>query len=143
MNRTIFILSILTFGVIGIHNSIIAQEPPYPDIEEPPLPVEEDPIYDFVEVEPQFPGGMDSLMNYIILNTEFPGSYEGQGNVYVQFVIEKSGEITNIKVVKGVNDAYDKEAIKVIESMPNWSPGEINGKAVRCRYTLPIRFTIH
>lgn len=64
------------------------------------------------------------------------------GKVYVQFVVEKNGSISNVKVIKGVDASLDKEAVRVIESMPKWTPGKQRGKAVRVSYTMPINFQL-
>lgn len=66
-----------------------------------------------------------------------------QGKVYVQFVVEKDGSITDVNVIKGVHKTLDNEAIRVVSGMPKWKPGKQRGKAVRVRYTIPINFTIN
>ena len=65
-----------------------------------------------------------------------------QGKVFVQFVVEKDGSVSNIKVVRGVDASLDKEAVRVVSVMPKWKPGKQRGKAVRVAYTLPIAFQI-
>ena len=65
-----------------------------------------------------------------------------QGKVYIQFVIEKDGSITDVKVIRGVDASLDKEAVRVVKSMPKWKPGKQRNKPVRVSYTLPINFQL-
>ena len=105
-------------------------------------------IYQVSEVEqkPEFPGGMEALYKFIGKNLRLPTimCYDGgiQGRVTCSFIVEKSGRISNVEVVKSLDPAGDKEAVRVIESMPNWIPGKQNGIPVRVKYTIPINFKI-
>jgi len=65
-----------------------------------------------------------------------------QGKVYVEFVVEKDGKISDVKLKKGVSAGLDKEAQRLVKAMPNWNPGKMNGKAVKCRFVLPVKFTL-
>jgi protein TonB len=120
------------------------------DPEEVPPPVEEvkiidEPIQDFVEVDPAFPGGEAAMIQFIQKNVVYPElsrEMGEQGTVYVQFVVNSDGSIQDVVVLKGVSDQLDKEAVRVVKKMPNWSPGEQAGKKVRVRYQIPIKFTI-
>lgn len=120
------------------------------DPEELPPPVEdvkivEEPIQDFVEVDPAFPGGEAAMIQFIQKNVQYPElsrEMGEQGIVYVQFVVNSDGSIQDVVVLKGVSDLLDKEAVRVVKKMPNWSPGEQAGKKVRVRYQIPIKFTI-
>ena len=106
---------------------------------------EEEEIFQTVEVQPEFPGGMAELMKYIQKNIKYPTicQEEGiQGRVIVQFVVNTDGSISDVEVVKPVNPHLDKEAIRLVSSMPNWKPGEQRGKKVRVRYTLPVTFRL-
>ncbi|MCG8577849.1 MAG: energy transducer TonB [Flavobacteriales bacterium] len=110
-----------------------------------PEEIVEEPIADFAEVEPSFPGGESAMMEWIRDNIEYPQlSVEmgEQGIVYCQFVVNKDGSIEQVKVVRGVSDALDDEAKRVVRRMPKWTPGEQAGKKVRCRFTLPIHFRL-
>lgn len=114
-------------------------DPPPVDI---PKPKEEE-ILDFVEEDATFPGG--NIQKWINENVVYPDvsrELGEQGKVYVEFVVETNGNITNVRVAKGVSDDLDKEAVRVIRKMPNWNPGKNNGKAVRSRCRLPINFTL-
>lgn len=102
-------------------------------------------IWDIPETQPSFPGGRQKLMEFLASNTHYPveclkDSIEGR--VVVSFMIERNGEITDAKVVKGVHPAMDQEAVRVIQMMPKWCPGKINGQSRRVRYTLPFTFRL-
>jgi protein TonB len=107
--------------------------------------IEEEPIADFAEVEPTFPGGEGAMMSWIQEHIEYPQlavEMGEQGIVYVQFVVNKDGSIEQVKIMRGVSDALDDEAKRVVKRMPKWTPGEQAGKKVRVRYTLPIHFRL-
>ena len=111
--------------------------PPPPEPEE----IVEDKIYDFPDVEPQYVEGVEAMMKFISSNFKIP--LEGddshiKGRIYVCFVIEKDGSISNAVVLKGLSPKLDAEAIRVIQLMPLWVPGMAKGKNIRCKYTLPI-----
>ena len=111
---------------------------------EPPK-VEETKVFDVVEEMPQFPGGQAALMEYLSKNIKYPVVAEEngvQGRVIVQFVVERDGSITDVKVVKSVDPSLDKEATRVVKSMPKWQPGKQNGSAVRVKYTVPVTFRL-
>lgn len=100
-------------------------------------------IFVVVEDMPSFPGG--NVQKWIAKHVEYPvlAMENGiQGKVYVQFVIEKDGAITDVKVLRGVDSSLDKEAVRVVKAMPKWKPGKQRGKAVRVSYTLPINFQL-
>ena len=107
--------------------------------------VHQETAFEIVEVMPEFVGGMEVLMNYLETEIEYPKKAEKQnieGRVYVQFVVEKDGDISGAKVLKGIGAGCDEEALRVVRSMPNWIPGENNGQKVRVKYTLPIKFVL-
>ena len=111
----------------------------------PPRPVEENKIHEIVEQMPSFPGGMGALMSWLGQNIKYPviAAETGvQGRVIVQFVVEKDGSITDVKIAKSVDPSLDKEATRVIKSMPHWIPGRQNGSPVRVRYTVPVTFKL-
>ncbi len=110
-----------------------------------PEKIEEEPILDIAEVEPSFPGGPAAMAAWIQKEVKYPelASEMGeQGMVYVKFVVNKDGSIEQVSVRKGVSDALDKEAIRVVKAMPKWTPGEQAGKPVRVSFTLPISFKL-
>ena len=102
-------------------------------------------VFDVVEVMPQFPGGATALMQYLSQNIRYPKEAmesETQGRVIVTFVVCKDGSICDAKVVKSVSPALDAEGLRVISSMPNWTPGTQSGKPVNVKYTVPISFRL-
>ena len=106
---------------------------------------EEEKVFEMVEQQPQFPGGMQELMKYIRDNLRYPviAQENGtQGRVIVGFVVGSNGKIRDVKVLRSVDPYLDKEAVRVVESMPSWIPGRQNGQAVSVKYTLPIQFKL-
>jgi protein TonB len=102
-------------------------------------------IYTVVEDMPEFVGGKDAMYKYIGDNLHYPLTarrYGLEGTVFTAFVVEKDGDISNVKVVKGMSGELDDEAKRVISEMPNWKPGKQNGQLVRVRFVLPIRFRL-
>jgi len=110
--------------------------------------VEEEEIFFVAEDMPLFNGKEASLgfREYVGKNLKYPdvAAENGiQGTVYVQFVVEPSGAISNVKVLRGVDPALDKEAIRIVQSSPKWTPGKQRGKAVRVSFTFPIKFQLN
>ncbi|MCT4615908.1 MAG: TonB family protein [Marinifilaceae bacterium] len=108
---------------------------------------EEDEAQVFVIVEnmPEFPGGQSALGRWIAKSIRYPVIAQENGitgKVYVNFVINRSGKVENVKVLRGVDPSLDKEAIRVINSMPKWKPGMQRGKPVKVSYTVPINFQL-
>lgn len=102
-------------------------------------------IYDFANPEAEFPGGPSSMQKWIMDNVRYPqAAIEDSisGKVYIQFVVEKTGNLSTIKIMRSPHEILSNEAIRLIKSMPKWEPGMINGEAVRMRYALPIVFRI-
>lgn len=98
-----------------------------------------------VEVMPEFPGGQKALFGFLGKNVIYPEMAFNsgiQGVVYVEFIVEKDGRITNVKVLRGIGGGCDEEAVRVIKSMPNWSAGRQQGHPVRVKYQAPIRFVL-
>jgi len=111
---------------------------------EPPK-VEENKVFDVVEEMPSFPGGNAALMSYLSSNVKYPvvAQENGvQGRVVVGFVVEKDGSVSDVKVVRSVDPSLDKEAMRVVKSMPRWNPGKQNGSAVRVKYNVPVLFRL-
>lgn len=104
-----------------------------------------DRIYDVAEHMPSFPGGTGALMHYIASNVKYPADAKKkgiQGRVLCTFVVEKDGRVTNVDVKYPEHPSLDKEARRVINSMPRWIPGRQGDKAIRVKYTLPISFKL-
>ena len=102
-------------------------------------------VFDMVEQMPTFPGGQQELMAYLGKNIKYPTIAQEngtQGRVIIQFVVERDGSITDVRVARGVDPYLDKEAVRVVKSMPKWLPGKQNGKAVRVKFTVPVMFRL-
>ena len=105
----------------------------------------DDTVYRSVEQMPRFPGGEAALMKYLESHINYPpeaAKNNVQGHVIVQFVVKKDGSIGEVKVVRSLDKDLDKEAIRVIKSLPNFTPGRQDGKAVSVWYTLPVTFKL-
>jgi len=106
----------------------------------------DDEFFMVVENMPEFPGGDLGLMKYIQKNVKYPPiakEYNITGKVYVSFIVDKSGAVTNVKIVRGVDKNLDGEALRVVKSLPRYKPGKQRGKAVRVMFTIPINFTLN
>ena len=104
-----------------------------------PLPPEKDKIYDTCDIMPEFPGGQNALLQFLAKNIKYPTEAQQQGKqgkVVVTFVIEKDGSITNAKVTQALYPSLDEESLRIVKSMPKWTPGKMkDGKVVRVQYT--------
>lgn len=95
---------------------------------------------------PRFPGGDEELFAYLRKNLKYlqeARALEMAGIVYVSFVVETDGSITEVTLARGIGNFCDEEAMRVVKSMPNWTPGKQNNIPVRVRYNLPIKFILH
>ena len=129
-------------------------EEPEPEVEEVvrgkmPAPVDtirpinndEKVLTGVVEYQPQFPGGIKACEQFIKENLHYPDTESDvQGRVIVSFLVERDGSLSDIKVVRGLDPAFDEEALRVVKMMPKWSPGATDGKISVMRYTIPIIF---
>ena len=107
--------------------------------------VSETEVFTIVEEMPAYPGGDQKLYEYLGKNIKYPqiARESGiQGRVFVNFVVEPDGSVSNVKVMRGIGGGCDEEAIRVIKSMPKWKPGKQRGKAVRVTYTIPVVFKL-
>lgn len=120
------------------------------DIQETVEVVEEEPeedneVFLIVEEPPTFPGGDEALRKYLGSAVKYPAIAQEngiQGRVFVKFVINQKGEVTNVQVARPFDPNLDKEAVRVVQSMPAWKPGKQRGKAVKVSYTVPINFVL-
>ena len=113
--------------------------------EKPKVEEETNKVFDVVEQMPQFPGGQSALFDYLSSHIKYPVVAEEngvQGRVIVTFVVERDGSITDTKVAKSVDPSLDREAMRVVRTMPNWIPGKQNGSAVRVKFTVPVTFRL-
>lgn len=125
-------------AVLKAKEDIAAPEPPK-------HVVEETKIFTVVEQMPMFPGGDGALMGYLRDNIHYPtvAAENGvQGRVVVGFVVERDGSITDVNILRGVDPSLDREAMRVVKSMPKWTPGKQNGSAVRVKYQCPVSFRL-
>ena len=125
-------------AVLKAKEDIAAPEPPK-------HVVEETKIFTVVEQMPMFPGGDGALMGYLHDNIHYPtvAAENGvQGRVVVGFVVERDGSITDVNILRGVDPSLDREAMRVVKSMPKWTPGKQNGSAVRVKYQVPVSFRL-
>ena len=115
-------------------------------VETPVEEEEEEVVFMVVETMPEFPGGQQALFKYLSENVKYPviAQENGiQGRVICQFTVNKDGSIVDVEVVRSGGDAsLDKEAVRVIKSMPKWKPGKQRGKPVRVKYTVPVNFKL-
>jgi len=116
-----------------------------PDKITPADSTSDDDVFLVVENQPEFPGGADSMMQYIQKNISYPpiGDSDVEGTVFVSCIIELDGNISNVEVKRGIGDYYNKEAMRVVQSMPAWKPGYQAGKPVRVKMFIPVRFILH
>lgn len=114
-------------------------------VEEKKEPVDDNKVFDVVEQNPVFPGGEAALLKYVAEHIRYPAMAQEnniQGRVVVQFVVTKTGSIGQVKVVRSKDPDLDKEAVRVVKSLPKFTPGKMNGHAVNVWYTLPINFKL-
>lgn len=107
--------------------------------------VEEQHIFTVVENMPEFPGGEVAMYKFINKHIDYPRMAKESGisgRVFVTFVVERDGSVTDVKILRGIGGGCDEEAMRVIKMMPKWNPGEQRGKPVRVQYRMPIKFTL-
>ena len=128
--------------VEAVRNDIAVAAPPPPPAPKPEVATK---VFDVVEEMPSFPGGQGALMSYLASNIKYPfvAQENGvQGRVIVSFVVERDGSISDVRVARSVDPSLDREAQRVVKSMPRWKPGKQNGSAVRVKYTVPVVFRL-
>ncbi len=102
-------------------------------------------VFTAVEQEPKFPGGEDAFMKFLGTNIKYPAEMKkkkAQGKVFVSFIVEEDGSLSNMKVLRDAGYGSGKESVRVLSMSPKWQPGIQNGKKVRVQYTVPISFTL-
>jgi protein TonB len=107
--------------------------------------IEEAEIFRIVETKPSFPGGESALLKFLGSNINYPtmaSESEIQGKIFLTFVVEIDGSITDVKILRGIGGGCDEEAVRVVKMMPRWSPGKQRGKAVRVQFNLPVKFIL-
>ena len=132
MKKCFFLLALMLIGSMAVAQSVDA------------TPVEET-IYSVVETDPEYPGGIDALYKYLVTNAHYPENARQhgiQGTVYITFIIERDGSISNVKVLRSPSDELSAEAVRLVKAMARWKPGKQNGKPVRVQFNLPINFSL-
>lgn len=147
MKRMILAFMLLGFsGMAGAQVERSLEKANKETIISEPKEVEKDPIFVTVEKNPEFPGGTEALYQFIAANIKWPcKDCDCFGRVFVTFVIEKDGKVSNAKVLRDIcspEAGFGEEALRVVNLMPKWKPGYQNGKPVRVQYNLPINFTL-
>jgi protein TonB len=131
---------------LEIESTEVTEDTQVEIMEMPEEEVEEEPeVFLIVEDPPSFPGGEAKMFEYLGKNLKYPPMAKDagiQGIVYVTFVVLEDGDVTDVKVLRGIGGGCDEEAIRVVKNMPKWKPGKQRGKAVRVQFNLPIRFTL-
>lgn len=113
------------------------------DVEEE---VEDDVIFTVVEEQPTFPGGEEARVRFLGDNLRYPQMAREagiQGTVFVTFVVERDGSVTDVRVLRGIGGGCDEEAVRVVQAMPRWEPGRQRGQPVRVQFNMPIRFMLN
>ena len=133
---------------VEIENTEADENTQIEQVEVQPEEEEEEEIVNFyvIENKPEFPGGQAAMFKFIAEHTKYPEIAKENGitgKVFVQFVIDKDGSVTDVKVIRGVDPYLDKEAVRVVKSMPKWKPGSQRGKPVKVSFQLPINFTLY
>ncbi len=106
----------------------------------------DDYIFTIVEEQPEFPGGTEAMYKFLRDNMRYPTMAREagiQGTVFVTFVVERDGAITNVEVIRGIGGGCDEEAIRVVRNMPKWNPGKQRNQPVRVQFNLPVRFMLN
>jgi periplasmic protein TonB len=117
------------------------EQPQTAVVEQPPPPK----IFKYVEQMPTFPGGQQALMDYLAKNIRYPAAAREngiQGSVVLQFVVDETGNISSIQVLRDIGGGCADEAVRVVKAMPQWTPGKQNGAAVKVYFTLPVAFRL-
>ena len=111
-----------------------------------PESVTDETVFEVVKTMPEYPGGFSALSQYLVSNVKYPEEAKKkgiQGTVFVSYIIEKNGSVTNVKILRGIDSACDNEALRVVKSMPNWIPGKNDqNEPVRVQFNLPIKFQL-
>lgn len=136
----------IDLNVEADQETAVADYVPYvPAEEEEDEVVEDNQIFVVVESMPEFPGGYDALMKYLSENIKYPSLAKEmgiKGRVFLSFVVEKDGSVTDVRVLRGIGGGCDEEAVRVVENMPKWKPGTQRNNPVRVQFNLPVKFTL-
>ena len=138
--KKILFIALLSFGFMA---NAMAQH--FDEGEEVIEQSESDKVFEVAEKMPSFPGGQDALFDFIEKNIKYPKGAEDygiQGRVILTFIVKKDGSLSDVRVAKSVDPALDKEAVRLVKSMPKWSPGKEKGQFVNVKFTVPVTFRL-
>ena len=138
--KKILFIALLSFGFMA---NAMAQH--FDEGEEVIEQSESDKVFEVAEKMPSFPGGQDALFDFIEKNIKYPKGAEDygiQGRVILTFIVKKDGSLSDVRVAKSVDPSLDKEAVRIIKSMPKWSPGIEKGQFVNVKFTVPVTFRL-
>ena len=138
--KKILFIALLSFGFMA---NAMAQH--FDEGEEVIEQSESDEVFYVADKMPSFPGGQGALFDFIEKNIKYPKGAEDygiQGRVILKFIVKKDGSLSNVRVAKSVDPALDKEAVRLIKSMPKWSPGIEKGQFVNVKFTVPVTFRL-
>lgn len=136
--KKILFIALLSFGFMA---NAMAQH--FDEGEEVIEQSESDKVFEVVDEMPSFPGGQSALFDFMAKNIKYPKVAEEngiQGRVILTFIVKKDGSLSDVRVAKSVDPSLDKEAVRIIKSMPKWNPGTHKGKYVNVKFTLPVTF---
>lgn len=140
------VTSDIDIDVEADQSTVIEKYVPYvPPVVQEEEEIKEDQVFVVVESMPSFPGGNVALLNYLNSNLKYPALAKEMGisgRVFVSFVVEKDGSVTDIQILRGIGGGCDEEAIRVVKNMPKWIPGRQRSIPVRVRFNLPVKFTL-
>lgn len=132
--------------IIDIEATVFTQVQEFAPIIVEEEEVEEDVIFTVVEDQPSFPGGEEARIRYLNENLRYPQMAREagiQGTVFITFVVERDGSVTDVRVLRGIGGGCDEEAVRVVRNMPRWTPGRQRGQPVRVQFNMPIRFVLN
>ena len=138
--KKILFIALLSFGFMA---NAMAQH--FDEGEEVIEQSESDKVFEVAEKMPSFPGGQDALFDFIEKNIKYPKVAEDngiQGRVLVTFIVKKDGSLSDVRVAKSADPALDKEAVRLVKSMPKWNPGIHRGRYVNVKFTVPVTFRL-
>ena len=146
-------LAVLFFFAAGTTNTVTAQEEAEQKAKQAQAttaisqekPSADKNVYTVVEVMPSFPGGQAAMINYLVQNIKYPEEAKKKGvmgTVFITFIVETDGSVSNVKVLRGIGSGCDEEGVRVVSAMPNWTPGKEKDVPVRCQFNLPIKFSL-
>ena len=142
MKKQIIFLIVLTVMFMS-SSYIYAQEPSKANQQQPDTNIGKE-VFTIVEVMPEYPGGENARQLYLTQNIQYPVKAKEnniQGTVYVNFIVEKDGSLSNFKILKGIGSGCDEEVVRVMKNMPKWKPGTQRGQPVRVLINFPVKFS--